>query len=87
MSDPDTQQVTNKTTTIWVGAGEAPELVARIAGLPDPIPKIGFRVFLEEYGDGVCFGYEYDGPGRDAAITEVKLLISATMTPARRRGL
>lgn len=88
MSDNPSQQATpTRTTTVWVGAGEMPELVARLPGLPDPIPKIGFRVFLEEHGDGVCFGYEYDGPGRDAQIIEVKLLVSASMTAARRRGL
>jgi hypothetical protein len=82
MSGEDT-----KTTTVWKSAGGTQELVARLPGLPDPIPRIGFRVYLEEHGDGVCIGYEYDGPGRDAGIVEVKLLVSASMTPARRRGL
>jgi hypothetical protein len=79
MSDPG-----DKTTTVWRGAGGTQELVARLPGLPDPIPKIGFRVHLEEHGDGVCFGYEYDGPGRDAAIVEVKLLVSASLAAARK---
>lgn len=73
-----------KTTTIWRGAGGTQELVERIPGLPDPIPGIGFRVPLEEHGNGVCIGYEYDGPGRDAQIIEVKLLVSASLAASRK---
>ena len=36
MSDNPSQQATpTRTTTVWVGAGEMPELVARLPGLPD----------------------------------------------------
>ena len=41
-----------------------------------------FVVPLEEHGNGVCIGYEYDGPGRDAQIIEVKLLVSASLAAA-----
>lgn len=74
----------NKTTTVWRGAGGTHELIARLPGLPDPVPGIGYRVYLEEHGDGVCIGYEYDGPGRDAQIVEVKLLVSARTADARK---
>lgn len=80
MSGDDSQ----KTTSVWRNAGGTQELLARLPGLPDPVPRIGFRVFLEELGDGVCFGYEYDGPGRDAAIVEVKLLVSANVAASRK---
>ncbi|MCC2657495.1 MAG: hypothetical protein K0Q76_2603 [Panacagrimonas sp.] len=74
----------NGTTTIWRSSGGKPELIARLTGLPHPIPGIGFRVPLDEHGDGVCIGYEYEGPDRDAAIIEVKLLVSATLAAARK---
>lgn len=80
----DEQKKDKYTTTIWRGAGGTHEMIARYPGLPEPIPKIGFRVHLEEHGDGVCIGYEYEGPDRDAAITEVKLLVSANPAAARK---
>jgi hypothetical protein len=72
-------------TTIWKGTGDGPPiLIGHFEGLPDPIPRVGFRLELEKFGDGVCIGYEYDGKGPDAPIVEVKLLIAATPSGARK---
>ena len=73
-------------TTIWKGTGDGPPvLVGHFDGLPDPVPRVGFRVQLEEkLGDGVCIGYEYDRQGPDAEIVEVKLLISASPNGTRK---
>jgi hypothetical protein len=78
-------------TTIWRSFGGEPEWVAKLPGLPDPIPKIGFRLYTPEYGDGVCIGYEYAGTGDREKVVEVKLLVRAAVPerpqdPARQRG-
>jgi hypothetical protein len=71
-------------TTIWRGIGGTPTRIAKVDGLPEPVPGIGFRVDLADYGEGVCIGYEYEGPGRDAAIIEVKLLVRSNPNDARK---
>lgn len=74
-----------KKTTLWRVVGESQTLVGEISGLPDRIPKIGYRVPLEEYGEGVCFGYSYSGSGKDEELIEVKLLIRWDAGPQRPR--
>lgn len=77
-------------TTIWRSFGGRPEWVARLPGLPHPVPKIGFRVWTDDYGEGVCIGYEYSGTGASEKVVEVKLLVRAAMPdrlqdPARQK--
>lgn len=77
-------------TTIWRSFGGEPEFVAKLPGLPHPIPKIGFRLYTPEYGDAVCIGYEYTGSGDAEKVVEVKLLVRAAVPerpqdPARPR--
>lgn len=74
----------DKRTTIWRSAGGEPMQIAQYPGLPDPIPKVAFRVHLPEYGDGVCIGYEYGGSGEREEIVEVKLLVRAAFPDASR---
>lgn len=75
-----------KKTTLWRVVGESQTLVGEIPGLPDRIPKIGYRVPLEEYGEGVCFGYSYSGSGKDEELIEVKLLIRWDAVLRQSRG-
>ena len=77
-------------TTIWRSFGGVPEWVAKLPGLPQPIPRIGFRVPTDDYGDGVCIGYEYTGSGASEKVVEVKLLVRAAVPdrlqdPARQK--
>lgn len=76
--------MTAKKTSLWRSVAESQVLVAEIPGLPDPIPRIAFRVRLPEYGDGVCIGYGYADEKTKQEVVEVKLLIKWNAEPAPR---